>query len=180
MIAQFNNLIIFFFDHQLSVVSLLVSFLVTTFILDGLRFSKNIYIKILEYLLFFFIVYILVRGIYLLFIDPLQVIQYFIPEGLNGNIQATPLESTIPTQGSLNTTRSITQQPSITISREEAEILSDSLRAGVFQLSLTASIVGVGTAVATSLSKSGLPGPQKAALVIIGAVSGGVIHSLAS
>jgi hypothetical protein len=169
MTIHLNNLLLILSYYQFFIISLLFSFLVVTFILDGFRFSKNIYIKYLQYIILFYMVFILIKYILFLALDPMNFICYLGEEGHTIDIPSK-------TQGT-SVNSNVTLQPSVSISTKGAEIIADSIRSGASQIGLSASIGGVAAAVGAGLSKTPASPGKKAGLIVLGGIAGGTVHT---
>lgn len=81
------------------------------------------------------------------------------------------------TQGStINNRITVQGSGSISMSKEDAEIIRDSVQLAVNNVGLGASIGGVSSAVAYGLSKTPVSGVKKTALIALGGILGGVTH----
>jgi len=145
--------------NKLLIFSILISFLVFTFLLDGFKLSENKIIRRLQVFIF----------IILIFLFLVIIKEYFfssIIECAGSAANNTPLNNP-----------NINLSGNVTISKQGAEEISKGITNAASNLGLGAAIGGAAAATASLAKSLPLPPMQKVGVAALGAVIGGTTHA---
>lgn len=120
--------------------------------LDDFKLSSNRIIKLIQILSFIFIPLYIIYALY-------------------------NIDITIEILNNVKDSDDIHLHGHVSIEKEAAKHIGQGLNTIGSQIDLSASIVGIGTAVAKGIVKSGMPPMQKASIIISGGIIGGMAHS---
>jgi hypothetical protein len=163
-IINLNIKIILVNEYYTIVISAIFSFLVFTFLIDGLKFSENKFINILQKILFYILGFILIFFIY----------QYFFGTIIEW---ASDVDDKLTTNFKKDSEINVGVSGNISVSKEGGEAIAKSLNNTAAQIGIGTSIGGVASAVASVVKSTSLPPLQKVGLTLAGGAIGGAIHA---
>ena|ERR1700753_44733 len=156
------------------IVSIIISFLFITFLLDGFHLSKNKIIKILQLSCFFIISFLILYYLYVtVFLNSVECSSN-LPSGSlpGGNVIFTIVTTTT----SAADPKTINMTSTVSMNAEGAKLALDAGASVIKNIGLGASIGATAAATAKAVANTGLSPVGKVAAVAAGAVVSGTVH----